>query len=89
MGGCGRFFEGTSEQMYKNLCETLYALPNDTLVFCGHEYTINNLIFGHHAEPSNQDIAKKLEILKQESDLISVPGLIGDEKKTNVFMRVG
>ena len=80
LGGCGRFFEGTSEQMYKNLCETLYALPNDTLVFCGHEYTINNLIFGHHAEPSNQDIAKKLENLNQTPMSLLIVLMLGLKK---------
>lgn len=47
--------------MYSALIEKLSALPDDTLVFCGHEYTLQNLAFAKHVEPQNEDIKKKIE----------------------------
>lgn len=61
LGGCGRFFEGTAEQMYSALIGKLSALPDDTLVYCGHEYSLQNLAFAKHVEPQNEDITKKIE----------------------------
>lgn len=60
LGGCGRFFEGTAEQMHKALIEILGKLPDHTKVFCGHEYSIANLKFGEHVEPDNEDLKKKI-----------------------------
>lgn len=57
--GCGRFFEGTAEEMYAALIEKLGKLPDNTRVFCGHEYTIQNLKFAEHVEPENSDIKQK------------------------------
>eukprot|EP01102_Stenamoeba_stenopodia_P012797 TRINITY_DN4071_c0_g1_i2.p2 TRINITY_DN4071_c0_g1~~TRINITY_DN4071_c0_g1_i2.p2 ORF type:complete len:212 (+),score=43.64 TRINITY_DN4071_c0_g1_i2:359-994(+) len=56
IGGCGRFFEGTAEQMDYALNTVVAALPHDTLVYCGHEYTVKNLEFALSIEPDNQDI---------------------------------
>ena len=53
IGGCGRFFEGTAEMMYSAM-EKLGSLPPDTKVYCGHEYSLQNLAFADHVEPSNQ-----------------------------------
>uniref|UniRef100_A0A8C3IAJ6 Hydroxyacylglutathione hydrolase like n=1 Tax=Chrysemys picta bellii TaxID=8478 RepID=A0A8C3IAJ6_CHRPI len=64
IGGCGKFFEGTAEQMYKNLTEILGALPKDTKVFCGHEYTVRNLKFALKVEPENESVKKKLRLGK-------------------------
>jgi hydroxyacylglutathione hydrolase len=61
MGGCGRFFEGTAEQMYSALIDKLSALSDSTKVFCGHEYTLQNLKFAKHCEPDNQAILDKIE----------------------------
>lgn len=61
LGGCGRFFEGTAQQMYTALIEKLSSLPDDTLVYCGHEYTLQNLAFAKHVEPKNEFIGKKIQ----------------------------
>lgn len=60
LAGCGRFFEGTAEQMHAALCEKLSALPDDTQVYCGHEYTLQNLAFAQHVEPENELVAEKI-----------------------------
>ncbi|XP_016063553.1 PREDICTED: hydroxyacylglutathione hydrolase, mitochondrial isoform X1 [Miniopterus natalensis] len=72
VAGCGKFFEGTADEMYKALIEVLGRLPPDTRVYCGHEYTINNLKFARHVEPSNPAIQEKLawaKILNVEPEL--------------------
>src|SRR5690606_4122688 len=51
--GCGRLFEGTAAMMYTSLNEILGSLPDETLVYCGHEYTEQNLRFALHVEPGN------------------------------------
>lgn len=61
IGGCGRFFEGTAEQMYAALVEKLGSLPDNTKVFCGHEYTLQNLEFAKHVENDNQNILDMIE----------------------------
>lgn len=98
-GGCGRLFEGDAQMMYTALCEKLAALPDDTRVFCGHEYTESNLRFAAHVEPDNQDIASKLAEVSAiragaaadwhdatEAEM-TIPSTIADEKATNPFMR--
>lgn len=60
IAGCGRFFEGTAEQMYSALVEKLGNLPDNTKVFCGHEYTLQNLKFARFVEKENSDILKKM-----------------------------
>lgn len=90
LGGCGRFFEGTAEQMYSALIDKLSSLPDETRVFCGHEYALQNLRFGLHVEPDNVDVASKIEWAKhqREQNLPTVPSTIGEEKLLNPFMRV-
>ncbi|XP_034941487.1 transmembrane protein 104 homolog [Chelonus insularis] len=90
IGGCGRFFEGTAEQMYKALCEILGSLPDKTKVYCGHEYSCKNLQFGLKVEPGNEDIKRKLDWFKElrKKQSPTVPSTIGEEKKINPFMRV-
>uniref|UniRef100_A0A1I8NRY8 hydroxyacylglutathione hydrolase n=1 Tax=Stomoxys calcitrans TaxID=35570 RepID=A0A1I8NRY8_STOCA len=89
-GGCGRFFEGTAEQMYTALIEKLSALPDDTKVFCGHEYTLQNMSYARHVEPNNGDILKRIEWakLRRATKSATVPSTIADEKSWNPFMRV-
>ncbi|EGK96459.1 AGAP000416-PB [Anopheles gambiae str. PEST] len=91
LAGCGRFFEGTPDQMYDALIGKLSALPDDTRVYCGHEYALQNLRFGHQVEPDNADTRALLE-RAQAADLEGrralVPSTIGQEKRINVFMRV-
>ncbi|XP_049799639.1 LOW QUALITY PROTEIN: hydroxyacylglutathione hydrolase, mitochondrial [Schistocerca nitens] len=90
IAGCGRFFEGTPQQMYHALVEVLGTLPDDTRVFCGHEYTVANLKFAGHVEPANQDIKRKMEWAqgKRSKQEPTVPSTIGEEKRINPFMRV-
>ncbi|XP_064541139.1 hydroxyacylglutathione hydrolase, mitochondrial isoform X1 [Drosophila montana] len=89
-GGCGRFFEGTPEEMYDALCAKLSALPDDTKVFCGHEYTLQNMSFARHVEPDNKCIQNRIEWakLRRASKDPTVPSTIGEEKSWNPFMRV-
>ncbi|XP_068631911.1 hydroxyacylglutathione hydrolase, mitochondrial [Battus philenor] len=90
LGGCGRFFEGTAEQMHHALIEVLSNLPNETKVFCGHEYTLQNLKFALNVEPENEDIKNKIDWSKQrrEEGKPTVPSTIAEEKLYNPFMRV-
>lgn len=90
VGGCGRFFEGTPEQMYTALVEILGSLPNDTKVFCGHEYALQNYAFAMHVEPHNSDLTEQNARTRQKrgKNEPSVPSTIGIEKLTNPFMRV-
>ncbi|XP_053608057.1 hydroxyacylglutathione hydrolase, mitochondrial isoform X2 [Plodia interpunctella] len=90
LGGCGRFFEGTAEQMYQSLIDVLSCLPDHTKVFCGHEYTLQNLKFAAHVEPENEVIAKKISwsLERRNLGLPTVPSTIGEEKLYNPFMRV-
>jgi len=87
IGGCGRFFEGTAEQMHHALNKVIAGLPDNTKVYCGHEYTKKNLEFALHVEPTNQDVKRKLEWATQHGTP-TVPSTIGEEKSFNPFMRV-
>jgi hydroxyacylglutathione hydrolase len=81
-------FEGTPQQMFQSL-QTLKNLPDNTQVFCGHEYTLNNLAFAATAEPSNIDIFKRIEAVTaiRNQGLPSLPSLIKIEKEVNPFLR--
>ncbi|ATQ77357.1 hydroxyacylglutathione hydrolase [Massilia violaceinigra] len=87
-GGCGRLFEGTPGQMRASLARFL-ALPDDTAVYCAHEYTLSNLRFAAAAEPANALIAQRIvtETAKRERGIPTVPSTIGLEKATNPFLR--
>ena len=86
--GCGRLFEGTPEQMYRSLGR-LAALPEDTRLYCAHEYTLANARFAAHAEPGNEAIANRLADVKQLRDegKITVPTTVAQERETNPFVR--
>ncbi|XP_072388566.1 hydroxyacylglutathione hydrolase, mitochondrial isoform X1 [Diabrotica undecimpunctata] len=90
IAGCGRFFEGTAEQMYSALVEKLGNLPENTRVFCGHEYTLQNLKFAKFVDKNNQEVLKKIEWAEgqRKKGLPTVPSTIGEEKLYNPFMRV-
>lgn len=76
--GCGRFFEGNANDMHAALIGQLSQLPDDTSVYCGHEYTLQNLAFAKHVEPNNQDIAKKIDACKKlRTD--NIPTVIEDK----------
>lgn len=87
-GGCGRLFEGTPAQMYDSLSR-LAALPDDTRVYCAHEYTLANLEFAIRVEPSNDDLRRRLDETRRlrEQNRPTVPSTIGIEKRTNPFLR--
>ncbi|MFM8246595.1 MAG: hydroxyacylglutathione hydrolase [Burkholderiaceae bacterium] len=87
-GGCGRLFEGTPAQMTHSLAK-LAALPDNTLVYCAHEYTLSNLRFAVAAEPDNADLASRLAQAQQMRSRgeSTVPSTLGLEKRTNPFLR--
>ena len=88
--GCGRLFEGTPEQMYDNM-RKLEKLPDETMVYCAHEYTEANGRFALTAEPENDALAdrmRKVETLRAKNEA-TVPTTIALEKATNPFMRAG
>ncbi|MDP1573657.1 MAG: hydroxyacylglutathione hydrolase [Coxiellaceae bacterium] len=86
--GCGRLFEGTAEQMLTSL-KKLMVLPDDTQVYCGHEYTLSNIKFALQVEPNNQLLKKRFEDAKQLRfhNKPTVPSLLKLEKDTNPFLR--
>lgn len=86
LGGCGRFFEGTAEQMHASLSK-LATLPDDTVVYNGHEYTAGNVAFAKTIEPDNPAIGRLFK-LAQENKVTTGLSTIGDEKEWNVFMRL-
>ncbi|SDT99203.1 hydroxyacylglutathione hydrolase [Halopseudomonas salegens] len=87
-GGCGRLFEGTPAQMHTSL-QRLAALPEQTRVYCAHEYTLANLRFALAVEPDNREIQTRLHVVEElrADDRITLPSSIGLEKQTNPFMR--
>ncbi|CAN7002121.1 unnamed protein product [Brassica rapa subsp. trilocularis] len=90
VAGCGKFFEGTAEQMHQSLCVTLASLPKPTQVYCGHEYTVKNLEFALTVEPNNEKIQQKLSWARQQrqANLPTIPSTLEEELETNPFMRV-
>ena len=88
--GCGRLFEGTPAQMVASLSK-LAALPGDTQVYCGHEYTLANLRFALTVEPGNVALTERLarEQGKRDRGLPTVPSAMADERATNPFLRAG
>ncbi len=87
--GCGRLFEGTPAQMHASLSK-LADLPSETLVYCGHEYTLANLRFADAAEPGNPALAERLVAARAALDrgTPTLPSTIGTERATNPFLRV-
>ena len=89
-GGCGRFFEGSAADMYHALYEVLGTLPDATRVWCGHEYTAQNLAFAAELEPQNEALAARrlaVEALRGRGEP-TVPALLGEERGYNPFLRV-
>jgi hydroxyacylglutathione hydrolase len=86
--GCGRIFEGTADEMYQSVMK-IKSLPDQTKIYCGHEYTESNLKFCKHYDQNNEDLKKReKEIIKLRQDnLPTVPSTILIEKKTNIFFR--
>ncbi|HEX8301510.1 hydroxyacylglutathione hydrolase [Sphingomonas sp.] len=86
--GCGRLFEGTAEQMFSNM-QRLAALPDDTMVYCAHEYTQSNGRYALVAEPDNDAIRARMADVDAArlAGVATVPTTIGQERATNPFMR--
>jgi hydroxyacylglutathione hydrolase len=86
--GCGRLFEGTAEQMYASLSK-LRALPDDTKVYCGHEYTLANIGFAKNVEPRNRALETRetRDRSLREAGKPTLPSTLGEEKATNPFLR--
>lgn len=86
--GCGRLFEGTAEQMWESLSR-LRALPDETRVYCGHEYTAANARFARSIDPDNAALAERAEEIAKlrEAKQPTVPSILGVEKATNPFLR--
>jgi hydroxyacylglutathione hydrolase len=86
IAGCGRFFDGTGEDMIAAL-NYLGTLPDDTIVYNGHEYTASSAAFGKYVDPDNPAIARLEGILEKNKETTGLT-TIGDEKEWNVFMRL-
>ena len=86
--GCGRVFEGTPQQMYASL-QKLRALPDETKVYCGHEYTLANIGFAKGVEPGNAALTAReaRDRRLREAGKPTVPSRLGEEKATNPFLR--
>jgi hydroxyacylglutathione hydrolase len=86
--GCGRLMEGSPADMWRSL-EKLSALPDETHVYCGHEYTLNNGEFALTIEPENSDLAARMDEVRRlrENDCPTLPVSLKTEKDTNVFLR--
>ena len=86
--GCGRVFEGTPEQMLHSLTK-LAALPDETKVYCGHEYTLANIRFARAVDPENQTLAAREARARKLRDagLPTLPSTLGEERATNPFLR--
>jgi len=86
--GCGRLFEGTAAQMFANMAR-LSALPDETTVYCAHEYTLSNGRFALTVEPDNAALRSRVAAVEaaRARGEATVPTSIGAERATNPFMR--
>jgi hydroxyacylglutathione hydrolase len=86
--GCGRLFEGTADQMFANM-QVLSQLPDDTMVYCAHEYTQSNGRYALTAEPGNAALITRMKQVDADrsAGVATVPTTIGLERATNPFMR--
>jgi hydroxyacylglutathione hydrolase len=86
--GCGRLFEGSAQQMWQSL-QKIAALPDETRVYCAHEYTAANLRFARAVEPENIDIQRRQQQVQEQRTRgePSVPSTLALEHLTNPFLR--
>ena len=86
--GCGRLFEGDPPTMWRSLAK-IVALPDNTRVYCGHEYTEANGRFALTLEPGNSDLTRRMEEVRatRAQGRPTLPSNIGIEKRTNPFLR--
>jgi len=90
VGGCGRLLECDAQTMWESL-QKLASLPDETLVYCGHDYTLENYEFASGIEPNNQVVKDRLEEIKRllKRGEPTVPSAISQERATNCFLRAG
>lgn len=88
VSGCGRLLEGNAELMWSSL-QKLVALPDATEIYCGHEYTEDNLLFALSMEPDNEVYENRLIAIRERlrAGMPTVPSSMGIEKKSNPFLR--
>ena len=86
--GCGKIFEGTYEQMFTSL-NKLKNLPSDTMIYCGHEYTLQNSKFCIKHDPKNLNLQNKIKLIKEKIDnnKPTIPTNLRDELECNIFLR--
>ena len=86
--GCGRIFEGTYEQMFNSLSK-IKAMPLDTQIYCGHEYTLNNSKFCIKHDSKNLNLQKKIHDIeiKLSNSLPTIPSTLKEELECNIFLR--
>lgn len=86
--GCGRLFEGSAEDMQRSF-DRLAELPDDTAVYCGHEYTLANARFAVTVDPENEALRERLEKVEaqRQAGEMTLPTTIGLEKQTNPYFR--
>ena len=86
--GCGKIFEGTYEQMFLSLSK-LKNLPDDTLIYCGHEYTLQNSKFCIQHDSKNLNLQKKIKKIRENlnNNAPTIPTILKDELECNIFLR--
>lgn len=86
--GCGRMFEGTPGPMWRGL-KSLRDLPDQTSVYCGHEYSVTNAEFALSIDPNNKDLQKRAKQIKElrKQGKFTVPFNLGEDKRANPFLR--
>ena len=86
--GCGRIFEGSFEQMFSSI-EKIKNLPPDTLIYCGHEYTLANAKFCITHDPNNEHLKKKIVSITEniKAGIPTIPTILKEELKCNIFLK--
>ena len=86
--GCGKIFEGTYQDMFRSL-NKIKKLSQDTKIYCGHEYTLQNSKFCIEHDPENLNLKKKITEIKKklENNIPSIPSTLKDENECNIFLR--
>ena len=86
--GCGRIFEGTHKEMFESL-NKIKSLPNETKIYCGHEYTLQNSKFCIMHDPENTNLKKKINYIINliKNGLPTIPTTLKDELDCNIFLR--
>jgi len=87
--GCGRVFEGDKEMMWSSLSKLKRMLPDETTIYCGHEYTLANALFALRVEPENQDLRARAAVIEalRSDQLPTLPTTMKLEEATNPFLR--